>query len=132
MLDKIKELINRPKIYKITMIYETYGKVLITCIIKRPYIKHLAIQSSGTTEEKALNNTLKLLKKVEEIEKQNGNIKMPDLEKQTYINGYYRESLGNDVLVEFKRTESGYNITNILSESEFNSKKSSEICCMEQ
>lgn len=118
MLDKVKELINRPHVYVITFKYETYGNIIVTCSVKRPYHKHLATQAVGGSEEEALNKALELLEQVKTLE-QKVKIEQPSLDKQKYVGGYYREKLFEDYEVEFKRTGDSYVITNISRKDEY-------------
>jgi hypothetical protein len=112
MLDKVKELINGPYLYKITFKYETYGDVIITCIVKRPYIKHLGVYGIGNSDELALNRALILLDKVKSLEEK-VKIEQPDLDKQKYVNGYYREIVFENYEVSFRRTPDSYVITDV-------------------
>lgn len=111
MLEKVKELINRPHCYTINFKYESYGPMIVTCTINRPYIKHLAIQSVGSTDEGALNIALNLLEKVKLMD-EDKLIECPSLDEQKSIDGYYRKEIG-DQEIEFKRTETSYVITNL-------------------
>lgn len=113
MLDKVKELIQRPHCYKITFSYESYGAILVNCTVKRPYIKHLAVKCLASNEEEALNKALELLEEVEVLESKIDIIKAPPLDKQKFVDGYYREVLFEDYEVEFKRTFDSYAITRI-------------------
>jgi hypothetical protein len=114
MLDKVKELILRPHCYKITFTYESYGDLLISCIINRPYYKSLGVYGLSGTEEMAFDRAFKRLQEVIDLEKKIGHvIESPPLDKQECIDGYYREFVLDDVEVEFKRTAKSYNITNI-------------------
>jgi hypothetical protein len=112
MLDKVKELINRPHVYEITFKYETYGDVIVTCTVKRPYIKHLAVYGIANTDEQALANALILLDKVKALEEK-VKILQPDLDKQKHVNGYYRETVFENYEVSFRRTPDSYVITDV-------------------
>ena len=114
MLEKVKELIHIPHCYKITFTYETYGEILVSCAIKRPYYKSLAVYGLGDSEEAAFECAFNRLNEVKSLEEKLGNyIESPSLDKQKYIDGYYREILFEDHEVEFKRTSDSYNISNI-------------------
>ncbi len=112
MLDKVKELINRPHVYEITFKYETYGDVIVTCIVKRPYIKHLGVFGIGNSDELALNRALTLLDKVKALEEK-VKIEQPNLDKQKHVNGYYRETVFENYEVSFRRTPDSYVITDV-------------------
>jgi len=111
MLDKVRELIDRPHCYTVTFKYQSCGSV--TCIIKRPYIKHLAVHKVADTEETALKSALELLDKVKFLESKIGTIKAPDLDHQKYEGGHYREILFEDYEVDFKRSYQTYEICDI-------------------
>lgn len=114
MLERVKELIHRPYIYKISFTYESYGSTLVSCVVKRPYHKSLGIYGIAGDDEEALTIALSRLDEVKELEeKLGGNIYSPPLDKQQYIGGYYRKILFEDYEVEFKRTHDSYDISNI-------------------
>jgi hypothetical protein len=60
-----------------------------------------------------------LLDEVKKLEKKIGNVILcPSLDKQRYVDGYYREILFEDYEVEFKRTPDSYVISRISRKDE--------------
>lgn len=114
MLDKVKELINRPTCHTITFTYESYGSILVTCLVKPIYFKSMAVRGIAGSDEASLDLALGLLEEVKELEKKIDKvIPVPPLDKQPYVDGYYREFLFEDYEVEFKRTPNSYVISGI-------------------
>lgn len=127
MLVKVKELIKRPFCYKVTFTYESYGNYeLVSCTVNKPYIRSLGVRSLGKDDEDSLNLALSLLDEVTELEKKIASasginyftIEKPSLDKQPYVDGYYREKLFEEYEVEFKRTPDSYVITGITRKDE--------------
>ncbi len=104
MNPKILELINRPKFHTITMTYETYGRVMVSCIIKPIYHKRLAVIAYGSDEEGTLELALERLEEVEALEAKMGHlIECPNLNEQTWQNGYVHKIVFENYKVSFKR-----------------------------
>lgn len=79
MLEKVKELIERPTGYEIVFhhLKGYHPKPYVECIIKRPFVGHLAVKRGDYSEEEALDECLRLLDYVEELENKYGHIKKP-------------------------------------------------------
>ena len=102
MIPKLEELLDKG--FEVTLHYEGYARDTQWCVctLKRPYVRHIEVQKLGNTDLLALSNALRLLDKVEELEK-HVKIGQPDGEKQKYHKGYYREIIFENYEVEFKR-----------------------------
>lgn len=94
----------------------------VHCEIRRPRKKDLIVRKTRDTAEEALDAAIELLGQVKEIEKHfistSTPFPFPSLDKQTHVDGYYREvvkkdALGRDVQIEYKRTIDSYVITDI-------------------
>ena len=117
MLEEVFKLTRRPYYYVISFIYESYCETnFVTCNIRRPYIKHLAVQTVSDTEENALLKTLKLLEKVIELDSKSI-IEPPPLHVQPIVKGYYRQTYNNDIDVLFQRTLDLFIITNVIAKN---------------
>jgi hypothetical protein len=111
----LEDLIKGPQHYSVDFHYENvYGKIYITCTIHDGYYhykKEFWVSGGpAQTEDEAFEKALIILNKVLFLD----NIPcQPDLSKQANQNGYYREMIGEETEVEFKRVENHYVITNI-------------------
>ncbi len=111
--DLIKDLIERPNYYIISLSYEAgYGDIIVRCTIecdKRG--REFIIYKSAANEIDAINSARTLLHKVGQLGLKN--LPQPKLEAQPYQKGYYREMVGASTEVEFKRMGDKYFLTDI-------------------
>ena len=105
--------------------YDCYSEVYVKCILERyrrssftanfkDQKEPISIMGRGVNEEGALENAVKLLKQVEELERKLlKSVPAPALEKQTCNGGYHREFVVDDVEVEYVRKDREFVVTGI-------------------
>ncbi len=93
--NKIEELTSHEHSLKVILEYDLS---YVTCILKRPYCKHLGVRAVAGNDTDALDKALKLLKEVEELEEKVGDLKSPQDEQ--FDERYYREIVFEDYEVE--------------------------------
>src|SRR4051812_18263550 len=104
--DQIATLTNQPYSYNVLLHFYAYD--IVSCIIKRPYIRDIGVKASARSGESALTKALVLLDKVKTLD-----VKIPTLDKQEHIDGYYRETISDNIEVQFQRTYDAFVVTAI-------------------
>ena len=108
---RIDNILKKRGVEKIIFEHELHvSGVFTTCIIKRKNLQPIMTVCGSYME--SLNNAAELLDKVISLEKQCA-IVVPDLEKQPYNLGYYREIIFQDYEIEFKRIDNIFYIKNL-------------------
>jgi len=114
----IEAQLQEHKLESLELRYETvYRDVLVICTLERTYFKALPVSATAGNDDDAINSALKLLARIEELEKEIGDyVKAPEPDAQPHEGGYcnLRVTDGKDVFVRYKRRGAGFVIKGVL------------------